>query len=182
MVASSWKGHEYIKAYRKPVNPNTDLQEEHRAIFTQARLAWKALGTRQKEFYGRIADGMSGYNVFLGRAIRAIRAGGSPETPLVLRYRTEDGNPVQTGYLIVKTGTKQLFLDSLKDARGEIALTPSDVPYTFVLRKDTQEDPVLTIEDLMETDVPAVLESQLLGIRLVLDVPEPPGGGSPRAP
>jgi len=57
-------------------------------------------------------------------------------------------------------------------------LTPSDAPYAFVLRKGTQEDVVLTVKDLLETDVPTVLESTQLGIKLVATVddtePQPP--------
>jgi len=71
-----------------------------------------------------------------------------------------------------------LHKDSLKDATGTIALTPSDAPYAFVLRKGTQEDVVLTVKDLLETDVPTVLESTQLGIKLVATVddtePQPP--------
>jgi len=47
-----------------------------------------------------------------------------------------------------------------------------------VLRKGTQEDVVLTVKDLLETDVPTVLESTQLGIKLVATVdnsdPQPP--------
>jgi len=47
-----------------------------------------------------------------------------------------------------------------------------------VLRKGPQEDVVLTVQDLLDTDVPAVLESTRLGLKLVATVenpqPEPP--------
>jgi len=42
-----------------------------------------------------------------------------------------------------------------------------------VLRKGAQEDVVLTVQDLLETDVPAVLESAQLGIRRVATVENP---------
>ena len=45
-------------------------------------------------------------------------------------------------------------------------------------RRGTQEDVVLTVKDLLETDVPTVLESTQLGIKLVATVddtdPQPP--------
>ena len=51
-----------------------------------------------------------------------------------------------------------------------IALTATDAPYTFALRKDAQEETVLTLDDVFETRIPKVVESPALGIRLVLDV------------
>jgi len=123
-------------------------------------------------------DGITGLNLFVGRYISAVRNGQPPETPIPMAWRTADGQPVVDGWLIVRQGAKPLFTDSLKDAVGTIALTPSDAPYTFVLRKGTQEDVVLTVKDLLETDVPTVLESTQLGIKLVATVdnsdPQPP--------
>jgi len=95
------------------------------------------------------------------------RWNGTAEICLKSRGGTVDG------WLIVRQGAKPLFTDRLKDATGEIALTPSDAPYTFVLRKGTQEDVVLTVKDLLETDVPTVLESTQLGIKLVATVEDP---------
>jgi hypothetical protein len=185
MVASSWKGHEYIREYSVPSGEPSDRQLEQRAVFAQSAQAWQALSPKQQQFYDRIADGMTGYNVFMGRAAQAIRAGHEPETPIVLRYVTEDGQPVPGADLIVRQGSRQVWVDDLKDAKGEVALTPSDAPYVFLLRKGTQEDEVLRVKDLLETDVPAVLESESLGIRLVLDLqvpaPTPPAGGGATA-
>ncbi len=174
MVAASWKGHEYIRKYAKPTNVNSELQEQHRAIFSQAVEAWHRLSSRARDFYAHVADGMTGYNLFVGRYVAAVRQNLPPEVPLPLTYVTADGQPVLDGYLIIRQQNRMLFVDSLKDGKGEIALTSSDAPYTFVLRKNMQEDPVLTVDDLLETDVPAKLESELLGIRLVLDVPTSP--------
>ena len=179
-VASSWKGHDYLKEYTAPSNPKSDLQTEHRAIFSQASAVWKTLPARSQEFYNKIADGMSGMNLFVGRYIQSTRNGQAPETPIAMSWKTADGQPVVDGWLIVRQGAKPLFTDSLKDASGEIALTPSDAPYAFVLRKGTQEDVVLTVKDLLETDVPTVLESTQLGLKLVATVedtqPEPTPG------
>ena len=86
-------------------------------------------------------------------------------------------------YLIVrKEGGEAIFSDNLKDAKGQVALTPSDAPYEFVLARDDKEEVVLKVRDLLETEVPAVLESTNLGIKLVADVekpqPEPDKGSS----
>lgn len=179
MVASTWKGHDYIREYVTPGGEPSDLQLEQREFFSRSVTAWQALSPRQQEFYERIANGMSGYNLFIGRAVPTLRAGKDLEVPIPLQYGTEDGKPVVDGWLIVRRSGGAVFLDSLKDAKGVIALTPSDGPYTFVLRKGTQEDIVLEVKDLLETDVPLVLESTALGIKLVLDVIGPETEKSP---
>ena len=178
MVAASWKGHDYIREYAVPTNPKSELQQQHRAIFNRAIEAWKGLSPRQREFYNRIADGMTGYNLFVGRYIEAVRNGQVPEMPITMKWSTEDGMPLEECWLIVRKRSQEIFVDSLKDATGETALTPSDTPYTFTLRRGTKEDTVLTIEDLLETDIPLVLESTTLGIKLVANVMPPPGEGS----
>ena len=176
MVAATWHGHEYIRAYQKPRDAHSLRQEEQRAIYRRAVEAWKALTSKQKDFYRRIAEGMSGYNLFVKRYILAVRGGKEPEFPIQLLYVTADNIPVPGGELVVRMRSRSLFTDGLEDGKGEIALTPSDVPYTFLLRKGTQEEVVLTMEDLLETDVPMVLESKTLGIKLVWSVPIPPAG------
>jgi len=178
MVAVTWKGHQYIREYVTPVNPKTELQMQHRAIFNDAVKAWHGLAPRQREFYDRIADGMSGYNLFVGRYVGSVRNGFAPEIPILMQWVTEDGQPLDQCWLIVRQRTRELFVDNLKDAKGEVALSPSDTPYTFVLRRGTQEDAVLTVENLLEQDIPMVLESKTLGIRLVGNVP-PPGEANP---
>ena len=174
MVAGTWKGHEYIRPYVVPANPNTEAQRAHRELFANAVKAWQGLSGKQQQFYDRIAEGMTGYNLFVKRCIAAFENEVEPEVPIPMQWRTEDGQPVTNGKLIVLQGGKQVFNDSLKDAKGEVALTPSDAPYTFVLRKGTEEDAVLTVRNLLDTDVPMVLESKTLGIKLVADVQAPP--------
>lgn len=173
MIASSWKGTEYIKEYSVPGGEPSDRQLEQRAVFAKATVAWQTLSLRQQEFYDHIASGMTGYNVFVGRATQAIRAGREPEVPLPLEYVTADGQPVRGGDLIVRQGSRDVFVDDLKDGKGEIALTPSDAPYEFLLRRDGKEDIVAKVKDLLDVDVPLVLESETLGIRLVLSAPAP---------
>ena len=182
MVAATWKGHEYIRPYVKPSNPKTEAQRAHRDIFGNAVKAWQELSVVQRMFYNRIANGMTGYNLFIRRTMAALMNLLEPEVPIPMQWRTEDGEPVTNGALIVLQAGKQIFTDILKDAKGEVALTPSDTPYTFVLRRGTEEDVILTIEDLGETDVPLVLESEKLGIKLVADVlpPQPAPEPLPR--
>ncbi len=107
MIAASWKGHDYIKRYAVPTNPRSEQQTKHRAIFNQAVQAWKKLTSRQKEFYNRIADGMSGFNVYVGRYIAAVRSSYEPEEPIPMVWNTEDGNPIADSWLIVRHDNKQ---------------------------------------------------------------------------
>jgi hypothetical protein len=173
MVAGTWKGHEYIRPYVKPSNPKTEAQRAHRELFSSAVKTWQGLSGTQQAFYNRIASGMTGFNLFVKRTIPALENELVPEVPIPMQWKTEDGKPVTNGKLIVLQAGQQIFNDSLKDAKGEVALTPSDAPYTFVLRKGTEEDVVLTIRDLGSTNVPMTLESKKLGIKLVADVEAP---------
>ncbi len=170
MVAGTWKGHEYIRAYVVPRNPNTEAQRAHRQLFAKATHAWQELSGTQQPFYNRIADGMTGFNLFVKRALAAFQNELEPEVPVPMQWRTEDGQPVTNGKLIVEQAGQRIFTDSLKDAKGEVALTPSDAPYTFMLRKGTEEEVVLTTKDLGETEVPMTIESERLGIKLVIDM------------
>ncbi len=173
LIASSWKGIEYLKKYTIPKNPKTEEQTRNRDIFKVAIGIWPRLSPRQKQFYNKIAEGMSGYNLFVGRFIAAVNAGREPELPIEMQWTTEGSVPVDQGWLIVRRSSKDIFVDSLKDAKGEVALTPSDAPYTFILKKGGREEVVQRIDDLLETDVPMTLESRELGIKLVADVQVP---------
>jgi len=74
-VASSWKGIHYLREYKVPMDPKTELQLQHRALFARAVEAWKALDPHQKEVYDRTAVGMTGYNLFIRDYIEAGRNG-----------------------------------------------------------------------------------------------------------
>lgn len=174
MIASSWKGKDYVKTYVKPRNPRTEAQQEHRSRIVWAVRMWRDLSDKQHQLYDRFAASMSGYNLFVKRAMKAAEKGLPPGFPIPLDWKTADGKAITNGDLIVRKGRKTLFIESLEDASGGIALTPSDTPYTFALRKGTQEDKVLEINDLLDTDVPLTLESKKLGIKLVMDAPPPP--------
>ena len=73
MVASSWKGHDYLRAYVIPHDPKTELQLQHRAIWRQAVAAWHALTAAEQKAYDRRAKGMTGFNFFVGRKVRELR-------------------------------------------------------------------------------------------------------------
>lgn len=173
MIAATWKGHDYIRSYAKPAVDPSRLQLAYRDIFSKAVKIWNCLTPRQKALYNGLAEGMTGYDLFCGRAVEAMGAGNEPEVPIPLVYRTEGGTPVPDGWLVVQHHGKPLFVDGLQDGLGEIALTPSDAPYVILIRKGTREEAVTTIEELLDTDVPLTLESEALGIRLVLNVEEP---------
>ncbi len=78
----------------------------------------------------------------------------------------------------MKSDSKADLLELNVKEKGEVALTPSDTPYTFLLRRGTKKDVALEIRDLLQTDVPMALESKTLGIKLVTLVLAPPAGGA----
>src|SRR2546422_8999383 len=67
MVASTWKGHEYLREYVIPKDPKTELQLERRAVFRDAVAAWHVLTQDEKAAHNREARGMSGFNLFVSR-------------------------------------------------------------------------------------------------------------------
>jgi hypothetical protein len=167
MIASSWKGHEYIKTYVKPHNPNTRNQQRARGRFAAAVEAWQGFSGMQQEFYDRIAERMSGFNLFISRYVKAVRAGEEPETPVEMRWKTAGGKLFEDGDLIVLAGKREVFRVGLGEGRAEVALTQSDSPYFFVLKNGVAREEVLEIRDLAKAGVPRVLESKKLGVRLV---------------
>ncbi len=179
MIAASWHGHDYIRAYQKPKDAASPLQLQQRAFYHEAVAAWKALTDMQQELYRRLAEEMSGYNLFVQRHILAARAGKVPELPLPLRYATEDGAPVPDGALVVRKGERTLFAYGLGRGTGEIALTASDAPYTLSLRRGVHEEVIATVRDPLETGTSLRLASVRLAIALVLDVPAEPPDGDP---
>src|SRR6266511_2364608 len=73
MVASSWKGHDYLREYVVPHDPKTALQLQHRKIWRQAVAAWHALSDAERKAYDKKAKGMTGFNLFVGRKVRELR-------------------------------------------------------------------------------------------------------------
>ncbi len=167
MIASSWKGHEYIRTYVKPRNPNTSDQRRARGQFAEAVAAWQDLSKVQHAFYDKIAERMTGFNLFISRYVGAVRRNEEPETPVEMRWKTADGAPLEDCRLIVLAGKREVFSINLDKGKAEVALTPSDSPYTFVLRMRKEEEEILEIRNLLAAGVPKVLESEEHGIRLV---------------
>ena len=169
ITASSWRGCNYIREYVKPRNANTERQRSHRAIFKAAVDAWHNLRDCQKEFYNRIADEISGYNLFVSRYVKAVRRGETPEFPVMMSWTVDGRKRVKYGLMIISRGSKRTITCDLKKAGGVFVLTPSDAPYIFTLGKGSEKEKVLVVDDLLGTEVPLVLESDRLGIRIILD-------------
>ena len=75
--------------------------------------------------------------------------------------------------LVVVHDGRHFFNDDLGDGVIEIALTKSDAPYSFELRKGEQGEVVRVFENELQVDLLAVLESKALGIKLVPDTSNP---------
>ncbi len=75
VIASSWRGIKYIRAYKVPRDPKTKLQLRHRTLFARAVETWHSLEPRQRELYNRVATRMTGYNLFIKNYIEAAREG-----------------------------------------------------------------------------------------------------------
>ena len=139
-----------------------------------------ALPDPQKHLYRRLADGMTGFNLFVSRTVDAVWNGREPEVPVLLEYQTADGEPIANGALVVRHGGKDLFHEELEGGKAEIALTGCDAPHAVLLRRGTREATVATVRDLLGTDALLTLGNSVLGIRLARTVAGlPPGGGPP---
>ena len=167
IVAVAWHGHEYIREYAVASNPNSERQRAQRGLFADAMKAWRALSESQEDFYRHIADGMTGHNLFIKRFIIALRNKQSPEVPTRMRWVTADGRPVPDGALQIRKNGNDLFYKNLGDGAAEIALTPSDAPYSVLLVKGLKEVEVLTIEGRSAIENPPPLENIEFGIKLV---------------
>jgi hypothetical protein len=87
LIASSWKGKEYIRAYTRPRNPKTRAQQEHRALFAEAVKAWKKLGIEERKALDRQAVGMTGFNLFVSRYVKARLNESMIETKVLVETR-----------------------------------------------------------------------------------------------
>jgi len=104
--------------------------------------------------------------VFLDRTLTSLVQGETLELPVRFAWQTEDGTRIDLASLAVRRHDVLLF-DAPLAGTIEVALTPSDAPYAFAIRKQLQEDVVLAVETVSAADPPPVLESARLGIRLV---------------
>jgi len=173
MIASSWKGKEYVKAYTHPSNPRTEAQQEHRGIFARAVETWHKLKLCQREFYNRVAVEMTGYNLFISRYIAAVKDEREPEVPLIVSWKPEDAGQAQGCTSSVFLGQRLLFSLRLSEGGGEIALTRSDAPYEFAFRRGGGEDRVRLSADALVPGGSVTLRSDQVGIGLVLSINPP---------
>lgn len=66
VIAASWKGINYVRAYAIPANPNTTAQQLQRTHFQQLGLfAKRVLTTIIQPYWDPFYDSMSGYNAFM---------------------------------------------------------------------------------------------------------------------
>jgi hypothetical protein len=91
-VASSWKGIRYLREHKVPVDPKSELQLRHRAMFAKAVETWHALDPRQRELYDGAAIRMTGYNLFIRQYIEAVRNGREPEIMQVPEEKPQSGD------------------------------------------------------------------------------------------
>ncbi len=172
ITASRWKGVHYLREYTVPSNPRTPLQVRHRLIFSKGVDTWQGLLTAQQDFFKALAEGMTGYNLFMKRWLEAHTAG-VEEVKLPVAFEgSVDESDLDGCWFILRRGRKTLFQKDLSDGTFGIAMSVQDVPYDIVLRRAGLEEIVETIHDVLEIDVPMTVESETLGLRVVLDLPE----------
>ncbi len=173
MTASRWKGVHYLREYTVPSNPRTPLQVRHRLIFAKGVDTWQGLLAAQQHLFDSLAEGMSGYNLFIKRWLEAHTVGvDEVKLPVVFEATSVEGPDLDGCWLILRKGRKTLFQENLSDGNGNVAMSVQDVPYDIVLRRAGLEEIVETIHDVLEIDVPMTVESETLGLRVVLDLPE----------
>ncbi len=168
IIASSWRGKDYIKAYAKPIDPKTERQLEHRAIIAEAVKTWQGLKDSQKEFYEKMSDGLPGYQFFVSLYIRTIKKGKEFRTPIRIRWSRRDCLTNDGVFFIVQRPNKQLFVENLYRREGEIALGPDDTPYTFLMMDGSRIETLLELNEIHDYSVPETLRSLLFGIELAL--------------
>lgn len=139
ITASRWKGIAYIRKYCIPGNPNSQLQENHRSLFTEAVDLFKTLDQFQKDFYNKLAVGMTGYNLFIKEYMAAYRSGGIYEAPIVqsLTVLDDNGSHLKEAVVKISKGSKNVFT-GLTDQHGVVtfAVTRKDGPYDITVSGD----------------------------------------------
>jgi len=168
IIASSWRGKEYIKAYAKPNDPKSELQLSHRAIVAEAVKTWKKLNNIQKEFYERMSDHLPGYHFFVRLYVKTIRAEKEFRIPICIKWSRKDDGIMDGIPLIVQWQDKELFIENLGKREGEIALGPDHTPYTFLIRKGIEEETLLVLNELGNDSISQTLRSSLLGIEIAM--------------
>jgi hypothetical protein len=137
VVASRWKGIEYIRKYFIPHNPKTVFQVDQRELFDQVVVSWQPLTPEQKSFYDKMAIKMTGFNLYVKRYIAAVRGNTPPiEPPLMCEMLVTGANgvPLMNAVVEVLKGTNTVF-KGLTDDTGRVkyALTAIDGPYNVLI-------------------------------------------------
>lgn len=81
------RGINYVKIFKSPKNPNTSAQQDQRALFQDAVIAWQALTGPEKDIWRAKASGLSptGYNLFIKDYLLNPPA---PVFPLMMKHIT----------------------------------------------------------------------------------------------
>jgi len=172
MTASRWKGVHYLREYTVPSNPRTTLQVRHRLIFSKGVDAWQGLLPAQQHFYDSLAEGMSGYNLFIKRWLEAHKVGDAEVRLPVVFEGTAVDSDLSECWFILRRGRKTLCFEELADGSFNVPMSVQDVPYDIVLRRAGLEEVVETVYDVLEIDVPMTVESEMLGLSVTLDFAE----------
>ena len=123
----------------------------------------------KKNCYKKITRNISNLRLLMIRFVQEAIQAIAQELPAILRWAVDSEEEIDDGWLIIRRGERRLFVFNLKEKEGEFMMIPSGAPYAFTLRKGEEEEEVHIIEDLFETEIPLVLESARLGIRVILD-------------
>jgi len=85
IVASKWKGRQYMRRHVVPANPNTTAQQNTRTMFTGMNEIWRQAPALVTDVWTLFAQGqvLTNRNAFIGQNIKAMRnAGGAPDADL----------------------------------------------------------------------------------------------------
>lgn len=84
LVASIWKGRNYMRTHFIPTNPNTPAQQVQRELMQSAVAGWQALGSTYKEEWNTAATDVyppiSGFNYYV---MQYLLTGAEPTIPEV---------------------------------------------------------------------------------------------------
>ena len=156
ITASRWKGINYIRKYTIPGNPNTPLQENQRNLFNEAVESWKLLEPEQKEFYDKMAVGMSGYNLYIREYIEAYKNGGGIEPPVLktLTVLNGTGQTLLDASVVITRGSKTVFR-GLTDSQGMVRFALSRKLGPYDIRVSGDGYTAFTAQNLCPADMPS---------------------------
>jgi len=170
MIASSWRGREYIKEYVRPTDPKTELQLKHRAVVAEAVKAWKGILGVERQFYEAIDETLPAYHTFIRRYVKAVSAGNKPTELVTIDWKLAGEEQIENGYLIVQRGSARLFTLPLSEGGGCFALGNSDAPYSLHVRRGTEESDPLGINRPVEANMPPMFKVAPLRVDISLTV------------